>query len=169
MSAIGLRPYLPDDLNTCIAVFRAAIADIASEDYSEDQCEAWAATADDAKAFATKLSGALTLIATLDGGVAGFVSLKGADVIDMLYVAPEAARQGVASALVDAISRLAAARGAAKLTTDASDTAKPLFEKHGFIAERRNLVTLGDEWLANTTMCKTLNATAPAAPATTRH
>ena len=109
------------------------------------------------------------MIATLDGGVAGFVSLKGADVIDMLYVAPEAARQGVASALVDAISRLAAARGAAKLTTDASDTAKPLFEKHGFIAERRNLVTLGDEWLANTTMSKTLNATAPAAPATTRH
>lgn len=169
MSAIGLRPYLADDLKTCIVVFRAAIAEIASEDYSEDQCEAWAAVADDEKAFEKKLSGALTLIATLDGAFAGFGSLKGQDAIDMLYVAPAAARRGVGAALVDALSRLAAARGATKLTTEASDTAKPLFEKHGFTAERRNLVTLGDEWLANTTMTKALGAAAPAGPATTRH
>jgi putative acetyltransferase len=52
------------------------------------------------------------------------------------------------------------------LTVDASDSAKALFERQGFSAERRNLVRVGDQWLANTTMAKTL-AGDPAPP--TRH
>jgi putative acetyltransferase len=76
----------------------------------------------------------------------------------MLFVEPEFARQGVARTLVDALTRLAQARGASRLTTEASDVAKPLFEHQGFTAQKRNLVRIGDEWLANTTMTKTLGA-----------
>ena len=54
--------------------------------------------------------------------------------IDQLYVHPAVARTGVASALVDAIEKLAAARGTATLVTDASDTAKPLFDARGYQA-----------------------------------
>ena len=104
------------------------------------------------------LRGALTLLAMIDGAVAGFASLKGADEIDMLFVDPEFARQGVGRTLVDALTRLAQARGAKRLTTEASDVAKPLFERQGFAAQKRNLVRIGDEWLANTTMTKTLGA-----------
>ena len=39
----------------------------------------------------------------------------------MLYVDPAFAGQGAAPALVDALTRLAAARGAKRLTTEASD------------------------------------------------
>jgi putative acetyltransferase len=42
------------------------------------------------------------------------------------------------------------------LTSEVSDTARPLFERQGFQAQRRNLVQLDDEWLANTTMTKRL-------------
>ena len=45
-----------------------------------------------------------------------------------------------------------------RLTVDASDTARPLFERQGFTAQKRNLVRVGDQWLANTTMTKTLGA-----------
>ena len=79
----------------------------------------------------------------------------------MIYVDPEFARKGVGAALLDALARLAAARGAKALTADVSDTAKPLFERQGYAAQRRNLVTLGDQWLANTTMSKTLAAPDP--------
>jgi len=41
----------------------------------------------------------------------------------MLYVDPASARRGAATALLDAIERLAAARGAKRLTADVSDTA----------------------------------------------
>jgi len=160
MSAIGLRPFLVSDLPRCLSIFATSIAELASEDYSEDQCEAWIAAAEDTKAFAKRLTDSITLIATLDGEPAGFASL-----IDMIYVDPEFARKGVGTALLDALSRLAAARGAKSLLADVSDTAKPLFERQGYIAERRNLVTLGDEWLGNTTMRKTLAAPEPSASA----
>ena len=90
----------------------------------------------------------------------GFASLKGADHIDMLYVHPGAAGQGVGSALCDALEKIAGSRGAKALTVDASDTAVDFFRKRGYAAERRNSVTIGDEWLATTTMKKTLDGAA---------
>jgi putative acetyltransferase len=156
MSAIALRPYLPADVKRCAEIFRASIEELAADDYNVNQREAWAATADDEDAFGAKLAAVLTLIAVIDGEVAGFASLKGADVIDMLFVDPEFARQGAGGALVDALSKLAQSRGAKRLTAEASEVARPLFERQGFGAEKRNLVRVGDEWLANTTMSKTL-------------
>ncbi len=94
----------------------------------------------------------------IDGAAAGFASLKSGDLIDMLYVDPDFAGRGAGRALVDALTRLAGARGANTLTVEASELAKPLFEKLGFQAQKRNLVRVGDEWLANTTMTKSLGA-----------
>ena len=163
MSAVSLRPYVPADAKRCAEIFRASIEELAAEDYDADQREAWASRADDEDAFAARLAGALTLVAVIDGAVVGFASLKGADEIDMLFVDPEFGRQGAGVALVDALTRLARARGAKRLTVEASDVARPLFERQGFIAQKRNLVRKGDEWLANTTMTKTLDAE-PAPP-----
>ena len=156
MSAIVLRPYLPADAKRCLAIFRASIDEMASEDYDDDQREAWKSGASDLAAFARRLGEALTLLASVDGAVAGFASLKGAASIDMLYVDPAFSRRGVGATLIDALIRLAEARGVDSLTSDVSDTAKPLFERRGFVAERRNLVLVGDQWLGNTTMAKAL-------------
>jgi len=60
--------------------------------------------------------------------------------------------------LVDALEKLAGARGAAKLTVDASDNARDFFAKRGYAPQQRNTVLRGDEWLANTTMQKALAA-----------
>ena len=87
------------------------------------------------------MAGELTLIATLDGSPVGFASLAGKDKIDMLYVHPAAAGQGVGSLLVDALEKLAGCRGVAKLSVDASDTARGFFEKRGYVAQQRNTVT----------------------------
>jgi GNAT superfamily N-acetyltransferase len=76
--------------------------------------------------------------------------------IDMLYVHPAASGQGAGAMLCDALEKLAAARGAKELTVDASDCARGFFEKRGFVARTRNTVALAGEWLANTTMTKTL-------------
>ena len=166
MSAIALRPFLPTDARRCIEIFRASIEELASEDYDADQREAWSARADDVAGFRqAACRNRSTLIATLDGASAGFASLKGADVLDMLYVDPAFARRGVGAALIDALVRLAEARGVERLTSDVSDTARPLFERQGFVAQRRNLVAVGDQWLGNTTMTKTLaKSAAPGEP-----
>jgi len=161
----GLRPFLPADAPILAAIFVAAIEELTGDDYSEAQQQAWAAVAEDEATFGKRLAGQLTLIATLQNSPVGFVSLKGANHIDLLYVHPGVAGQGVATMLVDALEKLAGARGAKSLTVEASDTAEPLFRKRGYVAMQRNTVTINGEWLANTTMQKTLaeNA-APGAP-----
>ena len=153
----ALRPFLPADTPVLAAIFAAAIEELTGDDYSREQQEAWAALAEDEDAFGKKLAGELTLIATLQNAPVGFASLKGKDHVDMLYVHPSAAGQGVGAALCDALERIASARGAKKLTVDASDTAIEFFRKRSYVAQQRNTVTVGDEWLANTTMQKTLN------------
>jgi putative acetyltransferase len=155
---ISLRPALPADAPALAALFRVSVEELAAEDYSEAQLEAWAALADDDTGFAQKLASALTIVALSDGEIAGFASLKGAEALDMLYVHPHFARKGVATQLCDALEKLAAARKAKTLTVDASDCAQPLFAARGYTAQRRNMVFLGDEVLGNTTMTKTLQA-----------
>jgi putative acetyltransferase len=154
----ALRPLLPADVPVLAAIFAAAVEQLTGDDYSEAQQEAWAAVADDEEAFGKKLAGELTLIATLENAPVGFASLKGKDHIDMVYVHPGAAGQGVASALCDALEKLASGRGAKSLTVDASDNAEPFFKKRGYVAKQRNSVTVNGEWLANTTMQKTLES-----------
>jgi putative acetyltransferase len=155
---MALRPFLAEDSPLLAEIFRAAIANLTGDDYSEAQQEAWASAAEDETGFGNKLAGALTLIATMEGSPVGFASLAGKDKIDMLYVHPAVSGQGVAAMLIDALEKLAASRGVTKLNVDAADSARGFFEKRGYVAQQRNTVTVAGEWLANTTLQKQLAA-----------
>jgi putative acetyltransferase len=157
----ALRPFLAEDTPVLAAIFAASIEELTGDDYSEAQQQAWAGVADDEEQFGKRLAGQLTLVATLQNSPVGFASLKGADHIDMLYVHPSAAGQGVGSMLCDALEKLAGGRGAKKLTIEASDNAEQFFAKRGYVAKQRNTVTVNGEWLANTTMQKSLTSDAP--------
>lgn len=154
----ALRPFLPADAPVLAEIFQASIGELTGEDYSEAQQAAWASLADDVESFAARLAGNLTLVATIGGSTVAFASLKGSDHIDLLYVHPAAVGQGVGALLADALEKLSRARGGERLTADVSDTALGFFEKRGFVAQRRNTIAVGDEWLANTTMAKTVAA-----------
>ena len=166
---LALRPYLPADAPLLAEIFRASIDELTAEDYSEAQRGVWAAAADDEAAFAARLKQELTLIATLGGSPVGFVSLKGTEQLDLLYVHPAVAGQGIGAMLCDAVEKLAASRGTPRLTADASDSARGFFERRGYVAQRRNTVLSGDEWLATTTMEKRLApiGSAPKPPGST--
>jgi putative acetyltransferase len=155
---LALRPYLPADAPLLAEIFRASIEELTADDYSATQQAAWAAMADDEAAFGARLANALTLLGTIDGSPVGFASLAGPERVDMLYVHPAAAGHGVGTMLIDALEKLAASRGAARLTADVSDSAQDFFKRRGFVATQRNTVPLGSEWLANTTMEKRFTA-----------
>jgi putative acetyltransferase len=161
MPQATLRPFLPTDTPILAAIFVASISELTGDDYSETQQAAWASAAEDEAAFGKRLAGQLTLIASLENSPVGFASLRGADHIDLLYVHPSAVLRDVAAMLCDALEKLAGARGAKILTADVSDNAQEFFEKRGYIATRRSTITMGDEWLANTTMQKTLGEATP--------
>jgi putative acetyltransferase len=160
----GLRPFLPGDTALLAEIFRASISELTAEDYSEAQQAAWMASAGDEEAFGQRLASELTLVATLDGEAVGFAALKGNDTVDMLYVHPAVAGQGIGAQLIDALEKLAAARGATQLKADASDSALGFFERRGFVPRQRNSVARDEEWLANTTVQKILPAPPREAP-----
>jgi putative acetyltransferase len=152
---IAFRPALfPQDQTLLAEIFVASIMELGEDWYDEDELTAWASAAEDVADFGQRLSPLLTLIATNDGEPAGFVSLKDNTKIHMLYVAPEHAGQGIGTALVKAVETIATHRGAKSLEVDASDMAKRLFEKLGYVAQRRNTVNISGVWLGNTTMTK---------------
>jgi len=151
-----LRPFLPADLDALRELFAQSIDVLAAEDYSEDQRIAWAGRAADKATFGARLAGATTLVVVVNGKHAGFASLRDNNVLDMLYVHPHFARQGIGTALADALERLAQARGAKDITADVSDTAEPFFAGRGYVAMQRNLNPIDDAWLSNTTMKKQL-------------
>jgi putative acetyltransferase len=51
------------------------------------------------------------------------------------------------------------ARGAKRMSVDASDSAQEFFAGRGYVGQQRNSISIGDEWLANTTMTKTFGET----------
>jgi len=154
----ALRPYLPQDAPMLAEIFRTSIEELTEDDYNPAQQEAWASAADDMEAFAARLGRHLTLIATVQGAPVGFISLDKPTDIDLFYVHPAAAGQGAGSTLYHAIEKLSVARGTPHLSVEASDSAREFFAKRGFSAEQRNTVSVGNEWLSNTTMKKRLAA-----------
>ena len=152
----SLRPYLAADAPVLAAIFCASIEELTADDYSVEQRAAWMSVADDEADFGKRLASRLTLVATMDGVPVGFAALEGTELIDLLYVFPSVAGQGVGTLLCNALEKLAGARGAKKLTVDSSDTAEPFFKKRGYVAQSRNTRIIADEWLGLTTLTKDL-------------
>jgi putative acetyltransferase len=152
----ALRPYLPQDAPMLAEILRASVEELTEDDYNPAQQEAWASVADDMDEFAARLGKHLTLIATMNGSPIGFISLDSPTEIGLFYVHPAASGHGAGRMLYDAVEKLSTSRGTTHLTVDASDTAREFFGHRGFTAEQRNSVSVGNEWLSNTTMKKKL-------------
>lgn len=152
----SLRPFLKEDAALLAEIMCASIEELTQADYDEDQRLAWISVLEDGDAFVKRLSEQLTILAIVEGEIVGFASLRGKDELDLLYVHPDVVREGIGSMLVDALEKLAGARGASSMLTNASETARPFFEKRGYVAQSRNTVMIGGEWLPNTAMRKEL-------------
>lgn len=132
---VVIRHYQPADSAGTLLIFLAAITRTASADYSPEQVRAWAAPdrrdpADWHRAMAARNS----FVAMVDGDLSGFSDVTSDGYIDMMFVAPEYQRRGIATRLLAEAEALARAAGATELSANVSITARPLFEANGFEA-----------------------------------
>ncbi len=141
------RPYADRDAAATRRVFERAVRITASADYTNQQVEAWAPVSVDTSelsAWAAARSAATTIVAVEGQAVVGFADLVRPSLLDMLYVDPAASRRGIGSALVRQIASIAREGGATDLQTYASLTARPVFERLGFVViEERTPVVRG--------------------------
>lgn len=102
------------------------------------------------------MSGRLTLVAEEGGEVIAFAEIEDDGHLDMFYCRQDVVGRGVGSSLYRAIEREARARGLVRMTTEASITARPFFERQGFVVAREQLVVLRGVELKNFAMEKHL-------------
>ena len=156
VSSIALRRFQQGDASALAALFRASVETLARRDYTESQLRAWGAAIRNVEEFARRCAARMTWVALCETQVAGFSDLEPDGHIDMLYVHPRFARRGVARALLTQIESVAAARGIPRLYTEASLTARPVFERSGFALVAAQTVTVGGEEMPNCRMEKRL-------------
>lgn len=129
---MNLRPFQSPDLEQVIGVYRAAIHTLAAPFYTVAELSAWAPQQMDADQWRQRLAGVRAIIAEEDGAIAGFLTYDLTGHIDMLFIHPRFARQGVATRLyLDAEAELRKAL-LSTVFTEASLAARPFFERHGF-------------------------------------
>lgn len=139
---VTLRRYRDLDVEPTWQVFHAAVRVTARADYTPEQLGAWSPDEVDLEVWGRRRAQAWTLVAVEGDRVVGFSDLTDDGVLDMLFVHPDFGGQGVARLLVAAVLEEARRRGLARVVTHASRTARPAFERFGFVVERENT----DNW-----------------------
>lgn len=150
-----IRPPEPDEIASLPELFQQAINALAGADYSPEQCDAWAARAEEPD-FVGMLKQGLTLVAQLEGRTVGFAQLRPEDTIAMLYVHPDAAGLGIATLLGQYLEDEARIAGSTHLHTRASLNARRFFEKMGLREQARESVCLNGVNLERILMTKAL-------------
>jgi putative acetyltransferase len=166
---VTVRDFVLDDSAATLSVFLDAITVTASADYSPEQVAAWSAPQDrTVKDWGLSRASINTIVAVVDGRIAGFSDVNGDGYIHMMFVAPQVARRGVGGELLAEAERRAKTLGATTLSTNASITARPFFEHHGFDVVTEQYPVIRGVSLINHHMIKLLgdHQASPAAGAT---
>lgn len=147
-SSIKVRDYQISDIDALIALFLSSIREVASRHYTPEQINAWTSRVD-RNAWMARRASKLTFVAEIANEVVGFSDLETDGHIDMMYVHPGYQGRGVARALLQHVTSKAEAGNVGRLYTEASITARPFFERHGFIVTSEQEVGIGGERLRN--------------------
>ena len=123
-------------------IFTSAIHEIASEDYTPEQCEAWCAKEVDYAHWRNRCELKRPFVAVVGEQIAGFLELDPDGHIDCAYINPKFRRKGIMSALVRHAIDACFSCDIDRIYVEASICAKPMFEKLGFTLIRENTVTL---------------------------
>lgn len=137
MPDFEIRRYRPSDAGAIARVFHASVHGLAGGDYTAEQLRVWSPRLRDPEWYRERAGTRLVWVAERSDDLLGFAELESDGHIDMVYVAPESARQGVATALLRALEAHAREVGLGRLFVEASETALPFFTRAGFSNPRR--------------------------------
>lgn len=130
---MNLRLARPADIPAISNLFKASIEVLAANDYTAEQIIVWTSEYDQTETWQTRLNHQYFLVAeSAAQTLAGIASLDATGYLDLLYVHPDFQRQGIATGLVAHLEQYAFGSDIAVIRTEASLTAKPFFESHGY-------------------------------------
>lgn len=145
-----IRKYKQSDCKTLADLFYHTVHTVNAKDYTKEQLNAWATGQVDLEKWDRSLQEHETLVAVDGETIIGFGDMDLSGYLDRLYVHIDYQGQGVATAICDQLEEMV--RG--KITTHASITAKPFFEKRGYKVKKEQQVERQGIFLTNYVMEK---------------
>jgi N-acetylglutamate synthase-like GNAT family acetyltransferase len=152
-----IRDYNANDAPEVTRLFYETVRTVNWADYSDEQVEAWVPSVPDPEEWHARMSARRTLVAEEGDEVVGFAELEGDGHLDMLYVRKDTVGRGIGRELYQAIEREARSQSLERIFTEASITARPFFERHGFRVVREQTVSRRDVTMTNFAMEKPLS------------
>ncbi|MDT8975124.1 GNAT family N-acetyltransferase [Paenibacillus sp. chi10] len=154
-----IRSFEREDIAQIVALFFDTVHTVNAKDYTVAQLQAWAPDDEQEEKlarWAESLSQHMTYVAIRGGELVGFSDLDTDGYLDRLYVHKDVQKQGVATALLSKLEQEARKLGLSEMRTDASITAVPFFERHGFCILQAQTVQRRGVDLVNYKMSKRL-------------
>lgn len=153
---IILRQALLNDLPEMKELYRETIMEVCATDYDMEQCMVWASSSEKTARWNDLINEQYVLLAVKNEVIVGFGSLLNGNYLDFMYVHKDYQRQRIADTLLTALEAEAIRQKAQAITSDISKTARPFFEKKGYVvlAEQQN--QRGDLVLINYKMEKNI-------------
>ena len=152
-----VRKYIPEDCAKIVELFYDTVHCVNSADYTEVQLDAWAPKNIDLTQWDHRLSNNYSIVAEKDSIIVGFGVADGTGYFDLLYVHRRYQGIGVATLIADDIEKYVCQKGIKTITTAASITAKPFFEKRGYLVLNEQNVELRGQHFVNYKMEKQLD------------
>ena len=145
---ISLRPFRDHDLPALIELFRDTVRRVNVRDYTPEQVRAWAPDEIDPAKWRS-FDGRFAIVAGLDGRIVGFADLEPDGHLDRFFVHADKQGQGVGRALMHALLDEAERLSLPRIFAEVSITARPFFERHGFVVLAEQSVEVRGERLTN--------------------
>lgn len=146
-----IRMYRKEDCKEVTELFYHTVHTVNAKDYTEEQLNVWAGKTLDLKQWDQSLQEHYSVVAVEDEKIVGFGDIDvTAGYLDRLYVHAKYQNQGAATAICECLEK----QVQGNIITHASITAKPFFEKRGYVAVKEQEVERQGIFLKNFVMEK---------------
>lgn len=135
------------------SLYRNTVLTINRRDYSQEEVEDWASCGDDLSKIGEMIKTHYFIVAVNQlSQIVGFSSITPQGYLHSMFVHKDFQGKGVATILLEEIERYAASVGITRITSEVSLTARPFFEKRGYMVEveqkrRANQLCLTNYWM----------------------
>ena len=154
-----IRAALQSDAVELKKLFQNTVLAINRRDYSQAEVEDWASCGDDLSNIEDMIKTHYFIVAVnQQSEIVGFSSITPQGYLHSMFVHKDFQGEGIATILLNEIEQYAITNGIMRITSEVSLTARPFFEKKGYIVEeeqkrKANQLSLTNFWMAKQTIC----------------
>ena len=149
---VKIRPYHAIDADALWPLFFNTVRLVNVRDYSKEQVEAWAPECFDLSVWRNKMKDLQPFVAEWDGVIVGYCDLQPDGLIDHFFCHHAYQGQGIGRILMNHILALANERDVSRLYSHVSITARPFFERFGFLVVNEQRISVRGQELINFVM-----------------